>query len=151
MQLIFGFWLVAATVVIHSVGIALLSRHLLADSESVAGRFWATTWLLVRITCGLLAVHVIEIALWAFFYLWHGCFPTAESAFYFSGVNVCHGGLRRPNTAARLAFVRPGRRALRHPDVRVVGSPHFCHCRLSSANFPRGISGLHQSAAWCNA
>ena len=34
----------------------------------------------------LILIHVAEITIWALFYLWGGCLPDAESAFYFSGV-----------------------------------------------------------------
>jgi len=37
-------------------------------------------------------IHCAEIALWAFAYLWAGCLPDAESAFYFSGVTYTSVG-----------------------------------------------------------
>ena len=47
---------------------------------------WAIVWLLIRVTWFLILLHVVEITVWALFYLWAGCLPDAESAFYFSGV-----------------------------------------------------------------
>jgi len=32
-----------------------------------------------------MAIHVLEIGLWASFYWWQGRMPDAESALYFSG------------------------------------------------------------------
>ena len=49
-------------------------------------RFLPVTWLLVRITWGLIVIHLVEIALWALFFWWQKCLPDAESSFYFSGV-----------------------------------------------------------------
>jgi hypothetical protein len=40
-----------------------------------------------------------QIAVWGLFYYWQGCFPNAESAFYFSGVTyttVGYGDLVLP-------------------------------------------------------
>lgn len=50
------------------------------------------TWLLIKVTWVLLLIHVIEIAVWALFFLRAGCLPDAESAFYFSGVTYATVG-----------------------------------------------------------
>jgi hypothetical protein len=34
----------------------------------------------------LILIHAAEIGVWALFFMWAGCLPDAESAFYFSGV-----------------------------------------------------------------
>ena len=44
------------------------------------------TLLLIEVAWILVLIHVFEIGVWALFYLWAGCLPDAESAFYFSGV-----------------------------------------------------------------
>lgn len=44
------------------------------------------TRLLIEVTWWLILIHATEIGVWAMFYLWAGCLPDAESAFYFSGV-----------------------------------------------------------------
>ena len=49
-------------------------------------RYGHIVWLLIRLTLALILIHLSEIAVWAFFYLWTECLPDAESAFYFSGV-----------------------------------------------------------------
>jgi hypothetical protein len=41
--------------------------------------------ILLRMMRWLTLLHLAEISVWAFFYLWHGCLPNAEAAFYFSG------------------------------------------------------------------
>jgi hypothetical protein len=40
----------------------------------------------IGLTCWLVLIHSAEISIWGLFYLWQGCMPDAESAFYFSGV-----------------------------------------------------------------
>ena len=39
----------------------------------------------------LILIHLAEIAVWGLFYLWRGCLPDAEAAFYFSGVTLGDG------------------------------------------------------------
>jgi hypothetical protein len=77
--------LVNCTVWIHAAGIALLMRYWTRPHTPVLGTF-AILKVLLRIIWWLLLFHFAEITLWALFYLWRGCFPDAESAFYFSGV-----------------------------------------------------------------
>lgn len=89
--------LVSANVVVHAAGIALLLRSPM--SVRIPTRFWSITWLLVRVTVWLTLIHLVEISIWAMFYLWHGCFPDAESALYFSGVTyaaIGYGDLLLP-------------------------------------------------------
>src|SRR3954463_1779413 len=78
--------LVALTVAVHAAGFGLVlgtvgSRHVVPPSGA-----WAITWLLIRLAWLLILIHIVEISLWALFYLWKHCVPDAESAFYFSGV-----------------------------------------------------------------
>jgi hypothetical protein len=76
--------IVAATVAVHAVGLALLLSHVAAHDD-VPRRLWPITRLLVRVAWLLLLIHGVEISLWALFYWREGCLPDAESAFYFSG------------------------------------------------------------------
>ena len=78
--------LVAATVIAHAVGLALLLRSLIKSPAALPTQAWLIAWLLIRVTWSLLLIHAAEITVWALFYLWRGCLPDAESAFYFSGV-----------------------------------------------------------------
>ena len=50
------------------------------------------TLLLIKVTWWLVLIHAAEIAIWALFFLWAGCLPDAESAFYFSGVTYATVG-----------------------------------------------------------
>lgn len=78
--------LVAFTVAIHALGLTFLIRRLSLNADARPQTFWAMTGQLVGVVWVLLLVHVLEVSLWAFFYLQWGLFPDAESSFYFSGV-----------------------------------------------------------------
>jgi hypothetical protein len=78
--------LVALTVVVHAAGFALVLRSFMKSHAVPPTQAWPITWLLIRVTWFLILIHVAEITVWALFYLWGGCLPDAESAFYFSGV-----------------------------------------------------------------
>jgi hypothetical protein len=84
--------LVAVTVAVHVGGLAYVIRTLWTKHTQMPTRFWPTTWLLIRVTWVLILIHAIEIAVWALFYVWAGCLPDAESAFYFSGVTYATVG-----------------------------------------------------------
>jgi len=81
-----GAILLCLTIVVHAAGLTVLLRRVLRLPTLHQTRFWPQTWLLIRIAAALIAIHLVEIAVWALFYWWRGCFPDAESAFYFSGV-----------------------------------------------------------------
>jgi hypothetical protein len=78
--------LVAVTVIVHAAGFSLVLRSLIESRAAPPTRAWPIAWLLIRVTWLLILIHVAEITVWALFYLWGGCLPDAESAFYFSGV-----------------------------------------------------------------
>jgi hypothetical protein len=84
--------LLALTVMIHAAGLAALSRQMLGSSLSTDTRYWAVTWLLVRVAWLLLLLHLAEIAVWALFFWWQHCLPNLESALYFSGVTYATVG-----------------------------------------------------------
>jgi hypothetical protein len=91
--------LVAVTVVMHAVGLALLLSSLMNSHSAPATRLWPVTWLLIRVTWGLILIHLAEISVWGLFYYWQECLPDAESAFYFAGVTwttVGYGDLVLP-------------------------------------------------------
>jgi ion channel len=77
--------LVTLTMWIHASGIAVLLRRLRLDALPTRST-WPLIRLLLRMIWWLILIHLIEISVWALFYLWRGCMPDAEAAFYFSGV-----------------------------------------------------------------
>ena len=78
--------LVAVTVAIHAVGLALLPGFLLRARALPPTGVWPITWLLIRVTWWLILLHLLEISGWGIFYFWQNCLPDLESAFYFAGV-----------------------------------------------------------------
>jgi Ion channel len=86
LRIFIGCLLIAATVSVHATALSFLMRSLLKADFQPPTRFWLTVWLMVRVTWFLIFVHLIEISIWALFYLLSGCLPNAEVAFYFSGV-----------------------------------------------------------------
>ena len=91
--------LVAITVAVHAVGLAVLLRALMRSHALPPTRFWPITWLLIRVTWSLILIHLAEITVWGMFYFWQHCLPDAESAFYFAGVTyttVGYGDLVLP-------------------------------------------------------
>lgn len=90
MTLIASF-LVAATVAVHAVGLAVLLRAL-PRPNALPLRAWPVTWLLIRMSWSLILIHAVEISIWALFYLGMECLPDGESAFYYSGVTYATVG-----------------------------------------------------------
>ncbi|WP_290795450.1 potassium channel family protein [Halomonas sp.] len=80
--------LVAITVLIHVVSLALLVRWVDGLGLSRVQRldFWPLIWLFVRIVWALLFSHSTQISIWAWFYLWKGAMTDWDAALYFSGV-----------------------------------------------------------------
>lgn len=78
--------LVTITVVAHAAGFSLVLRSLMNLRAAPPTQAWPIAWLLIRVTWLLILIHAAEISVWALGYLWGGCVPDAESAFYFAGV-----------------------------------------------------------------
>jgi hypothetical protein len=74
------------TVWMHATGIALLLRYSTRARAQPPTATFAIMRTLLRVIGWLIVLHLAEVAVWAIFYLWRGCLPNAESAFYFSGV-----------------------------------------------------------------
>jgi len=80
-----AFVLVALTLICQSAGMALLIHwgrlHLLPQTGKIGPV--RSALLMVRFTGLIVALHLLQILLWAWFYRWK-CFPSWETAFYFS-------------------------------------------------------------------
>ena len=80
-----GLLLVILTLWLQSVGIAALvrwARHAVqGDLDGLT--LFRSAGLVVRLTTAVIALHGLEISLWAGFYRWI-CFPSWDLAFYFS-------------------------------------------------------------------
>lgn len=85
-MLLIAWALAAFCVIIHTAGMMGAFQWVSHQRAMTDFRFWPSTWLLIRITAWFVAVHLLEIAVWAIFYWRKGCFEDAETAFYFAGV-----------------------------------------------------------------
>lgn len=100
--------LVAVTVAVHAAGLGLLLSSLVKAHTAPPLQPWPITRFLIGLAWLLILIHVAEITVWALWYLWAGCLPDAESAFYFSGVTyttVGYGDLLLPERWRMLAPV----------------------------------------------
>ena len=84
--------LVAVTVAAHAGGLTLLLRSATRLRTPAAMGFWPVIGMLIRLALSLILIHLTEISVWALYYLWRGCLPDAEAAFYFSGVTYATVG-----------------------------------------------------------
>jgi hypothetical protein len=107
-KLAIAFSLLALTVLIHAVGLALVMRHLRISRTLSEVRFGPCVWLLIRVAVCVVAIHLVEIAVWALFYWWQECLPDLESSLYFSVVTyttVGYGDLVLPPAWRLLAGI----------------------------------------------
>ena len=99
-KLFIGWSLTAVCVMIHAMGMTAMLRWVTGAIGRIGGRFWFMTWMLVRTAGWIILLHLVEIALWAFFYAWDHGMPDLPSAFYFSAVTFTttgYGDLVLPN------------------------------------------------------
>jgi hypothetical protein len=100
--------LVVVTVFIHAVGFDVLLRAMVRSDALAKSGFRHVIRFVIGLTCWLILIHLVEIFVWGLFYSWQGCFPDAESAFYFSGVtytSLGYGDLMLPKPWRILAPV----------------------------------------------
>ena len=91
-KLLTAWLLAAACVAIHAIGMTILLRGLRRANARETVHFWISTWLLVSVAGWILLLHLVEIAVWAFFYTWKQAMPDLTSALYFSAVTYTTTG-----------------------------------------------------------
>jgi hypothetical protein len=99
-KLFIAWSLMALCVIVHAMGMTASMRWLSRLVARMDTRFWFSTWMLVRTAGWIILLHLVEIALWAFFYTWKQGMPDLASAFYFSAVTYTttgYGDLLLPN------------------------------------------------------
>lgn len=126
--------LMGATVAVHTAGLAVLMRLLARLPALPPAHHWPTIRMLLRIIWWLILLHLAEISVWGAFYLWRGCLPDAETAFYFSGVTYTTVGY------GDVVLAKPGR--LLAPIEGLMGILMFS---MSAGYFFLVVSHLHQS------
>jgi hypothetical protein len=83
--------LLAICVIIHAAGISVALNRL-PRRLGLAGRFWRSTWLFISVAGWTILLHLLEITVWALFYLWKNAMPDLPTALYFSGVTYTTTG-----------------------------------------------------------
>jgi len=127
-----GTMLLAFTVIVHSAGMVGLLRWIRRVHTLIGSSFWRQTWLLMRFAWALIAIHLVEIGVWALFYWVRGCLPDLESAVYFSGVTY--------TTLGYGDLVLPARFRLFGPIEGLTG---ILMCGLSTGFFFAVLSKLY--------
>ncbi len=99
-QLILATLMVLATAIIHLVGLAMLVRVLKSHSKLLGRLKIMPLTLVLSAAIGIIAVHTVEIWLYAALYLYLGCFSGFEEALYFSTVtysSIGYGDVLMPH------------------------------------------------------
>jgi hypothetical protein len=126
--------LVAITVAVHAAGLAVLLRCFISLDALPPTRFWPITRMLLRMVWWLFLIHLAEISVWGLFYLWRGCLPDAETAFYFSGATYTTVGY------GDVVLAKPWR-----PLGPIEALTGVLMCGLSMGYFFVVVSHIHQS------
>ena len=87
-KLLVAWALMALTVMIHATGVSAAMRR---PRVSIT-RFWLRTRFFVRLAAWIIFLHLIEISMWGFFYLWVGAMPGVQPSLYFSAVTYTTTG-----------------------------------------------------------
>jgi hypothetical protein len=85
-EIFWGGILVAITMAIHGFGMLMVLRFnhsLKLRLETVKGLMSGLVPLIFA-SCMIMAVHLVEVLMWALFFYWKGAFPNASTSFYFS-------------------------------------------------------------------
>jgi hypothetical protein len=90
-KLFIAWGLMACCVVIHATGVTSAIRRLRSQGTT-APQFWPWTWLFIRLAGWIVLLHLIEITVWALFYVWASAMPELQSALYFSAVTYTTTG-----------------------------------------------------------
>ena len=85
-QLLLATAVVVPVVILHLVGLALLVRAMRSHSRVFRSVRIRPLTLLLSVILGIIAIHTIEIWLFAGLYLYLGAFQTLEESLYFSTV-----------------------------------------------------------------
>jgi|SRR3954470_20137917 len=90
-RLIIALTLMASCVAIHAAGVSWALQRL-RRQRIEAIRLSTSTRLFVFISVWIVLLHLVEISLWAAFYLWRNAMPDLSSALYFSAVTYTTTG-----------------------------------------------------------
>jgi hypothetical protein len=90
-KLFVGWALMAVCVVIHATAVTSAIRWLRLHSPDTL-RFWTWSWVFIQLAWWIIFIHLMEITVWAVFYVWQVAMPDLTSALYFSAVTYTTTG-----------------------------------------------------------
>ena len=90
-KLVIAWSLMAVCVAIHATGVAAALRWLRRRGVPPP-RFWPWTWVFICVAGWIVLFHLLEMTVWALFFLWKDAMPDLPSAFYFSAVTYTTTG-----------------------------------------------------------
>jgi hypothetical protein len=90
-RMLLGACLLAVCVTIHAGGVTSALRWL-ASRPSPLPRFWPWTMRFILVALWMVVLHLAEITVWAFFYVWKDAWGDLPSALYFSAVTYTTTG-----------------------------------------------------------
>jgi hypothetical protein len=125
-QLGAAFLMVTLTMWLQCTGIAALitwARGAVAGDIHKLGPLRSTV-LVIRVMTAVIAVHGLQILLWASCYRWL-CFPSWVGLVFF-GKQLRDRRLWRYRPPIDVAYVGPGGEHHRGVDVRIIGKPSVC-------------------------
>jgi hypothetical protein len=91
-RLLIAVLLMAACVTIHAAGLTWAVRRIQRHATWHARSLLGLTRLLIAVATWAIVLHLLQIAIWALFYLWHKGMPDLNSALYFSAVTYTTTG-----------------------------------------------------------
>jgi hypothetical protein len=81
----------AMSVVIHAGGVTLALRWIPRQPKFYV-RFWHWTWLFICVAGWMILLHLLEVTVWAVFFVSKRAMPDLSSALYFSAVTYTTTG-----------------------------------------------------------
>ena len=85
-KVVWGGALLALCVVVHSAGLIALGRSVQDRWSAHSRGYGSDLWLLVRMAWVITGLHIVQIIIWALFFIGSDGLPDASTAFYFSSV-----------------------------------------------------------------
>ena len=85
-EVLCGITLVAITMAIHGCGMltTLFTSHALKERIGAAASFLRGGAVLIVASWMIVLVHLVELLVWAAFFLWQDAMPNASSSYYFA-------------------------------------------------------------------
>jgi voltage-gated potassium channel Kch len=90
-KLLIAFGLMAVCVVVHATGVTVAVRRL-RRLNLPSEKFWPWTLVFIRLAVWVVFLHLVEITVWALFYLWQRAMPDLQSSLYFIAVTYTTTG-----------------------------------------------------------